>query len=1052
MDTLNTQALFIASQAENTRDLEKLFAEAFPKGNLIVSTDLAEAGTLLQTQHYDLLLSNSDTWQKVCSQISALRPVFRSAVILFYDLANEEEALKQLELGVQDCIPLPQLEAPLLQSRACQAIGRQRYRELEIARAQESLNLSESLYQSLVETLPQNIFRKNLVGAFTFANSRFCKLLGKSVAEILGKTDFDFFPHELAAKYQQDDARVVETHTPLELVEKHASPQGTLYVQVIKAPIYDPAKRVTGIQGIFWDVTARYRAEEELAREREFMRAMLDNIPDSIYFKDLHSRFLLCSKALADKMGLRNAADAIGKTELDFFEPASALQALADEQHIIRTGQPIVAKLEREQRRNGAPRWITSTKLPLRNNEGVIIGTFGISRDVTDLKHAEEQLALARDAALESARLKSEFLANMSHEIRTPMNAIIGMSGLLFDTNMDMEQKEYAETIRLSAEALLNIVNDILDFSKIEAGKLAIETIDFELTEVVEGTLELLAEKARAKNLELAGWIAPETCLNLRGDPGRLRQILTNLVDNALKFTEQGEVEVMVAQQEALGNKVRLRFEIRDTGIGIAKDVQSRLFQAFTQADGSLTRRYGGTGLGLAISRQLTELMGGKIGCESELGRGSLFWFTLEFEIQEHPPVRVPAGETNFQGVRVLIVDDNVTNRRILSKQLDAWRLRNDCASNGPEALNLMRKAAEEKDPYGLAVLDMQMPIMDGLTLASSIKGDAQLKNTALIMLTSLGPIPQDRHWRQIGIAEYLIKPVKQSRLLDTIATALGAKAAAKPPPGHFRSATGGSEKVERAKLRILVAEDNIVNQRVALKQLTKLGYHADAVANGLEVLESLERIAYDVILMDCQMPEMDGYEATEQVRHRQTVAGNTNIPYIIAMTANALSGDREECLNAGMDDYICKPVRLEELSAALDRAGRSLKPVQSQSTLPSEPVLDQQTLENLRALRMPDEPDPLRELIELFLQDTPGRLENIQTAFKANNLAELEITAHSLKGSASNLGALKLASLCARIVDYARKADIDSARNLEGKLLESYHELIAFLQKELLK
>jgi two-component system sensor histidine kinase/response regulator len=900
--------------------------------------------------------------------------------------------------------------------------------------AEDALRESENLYHSLVDCLPQNIFRKDLEGRFTFVNRLFCQTVGRPPQEILGMTDYDFFPEDLARKYQEDDHRVVGNGEVLDTVEAHIKANGDkIYVHVLKAPLYDTGGKVVGIQGIFWDVTERKRIEEELAYERDLLRALLDNVPDSIYFKDAQSRFLRVSRAMATKFNDTDPESLVGKTDFDFFADEHARQAYESEQWIIRTGQPIVHITEKETMPDGAVSWVLTSKLPYRDKHGVIVGTFGISKDITALIEAEQELAKARDIALEAARLKSEFLANMSHEIRTPMNAIIGMTGLLVDTDLTEEQRDYGETIRSSAESLLSIINDILDFSKMEAGRLKLEMIDFDPHEAVESAVELLAETASSKQIELTCSVDEHVPGVLRGDPGRVRQILTNLVGNAVKFTDHGEVAVRVFVQDETEQNLTLRGEVRDTGIGIERQAQTRIFEAFNQADGSTTRKYGGTGLGLSISRQLVELMHGRLGVDSEPGEGSVFWFEIRLERSKQPTRLDTARLCKLAGRRILVLDDQPTNRDDLASHLRHWGALVQTAARVSEALSILERAAAENASIDTLIVSLDLQGEDILRFAALISTERKYGLPRLVGLSSVRQRLDPLRLKGFGICTCLVKPVRHHRLAEMLVTGLPGLAISQAPQSGV-PACGEVAAPYVRPLRILLAEDNVVNQRLALQQLRKLGHAAEAVADGNEVLAAIRQVPYDVLLLDCQMPELDGYQTARLLRQQEAQASDMGYDdrpplHIIAMTAHALEGDREKCLAAGMDDYVSKPVRLADLQAALGRspaAGRVVTPTPP-AVVDKRADMDLTAIISMGGLRVPGEPDPVRELIELFLSDSKNQLSKIRAAGSGKDFAGLRNAAHTLKGSSSNLGAKRLSLLCLQLEQAASREESDA-------------------------
>ena len=711
-------------------------------------------------------------------------------------------------------------------------------------------------------------------------------------------------------------------------------------------------------------------------------------------------------------------------------------------------------------RPDGSIHYIRCEAVAQRSERSRFPYLLGTARDVTGQKEAEKemrdnnfQLAIAMSRAIELAadadaasKAKSEFLANMSHEIRTPMNGVIGMTRLLLDTPLDGAQRRYAETVRTSADSLLALINDILDFSKIEAGKLDLERIDFDLRALLDDFATVIAVRASEAGLEFVCSADPDVPGHLIGDPGRLRQILFNLAGNAVKFTRQGEVSVRTTLVSDADGEVLLRFSVIDSGIGIPPAKQGILFHKFTQADSSTTRQYGGTGLGLAISKRLAELMGGEIGLDSEAGVGSEFWFTARFgkQVGVVEAVSLPG---DVAGVRVLVVDDNATNREVLRVQFDAWGIRTEEAADGPSALPMLRAAREQGDPFGAAILDMAMPGMDGEELARVIKADRSLATTRLVLMTSLGTRADPAHMEELGLSAYLGKPVRQSDLFDCLAVVIaGAKLNGPLLPVRSNRVVLDREPAELAAMKILLAEDNATNQQVAIGLLGKFGLRADVAANGVEAIHALEARPYDLVLMDVQMPELDGLEATRRIRDPRSAVRSHDIP-IVAMTAHALQGDQQKCLDAGMNDYVTKPVSPRALAKALDtwlprggsveteaepaaqpaaRATPTLaaQPAEPVAGEPAEaPVFDREAM----TARLMDDEDLIAAVVDGFLEEMPGEIETLKRYASEGDATAARRQAHSIKGASANVGGEAMRAIALEAEKAGQAGDLEA-------------------------
>ncbi|MDQ6644092.1 MAG: response regulator [Chloroflexota bacterium] len=947
------------------------------------------------------------------------------------------------------------------------------------------LDLVPVARNAVIESMSDAVMVLDQHNRITDLNPAAQRIFGRPLAELIGQ------PADLVVSAWSDQTErfrdVTEAHEEIVLTVDGTPRSFDLRI----SPLSGRRGSLTGRLMVLRDITERKQAMEALERAREeqavsarenarlyleannqrqYFEALMNTSPVAVLRLDIDDKIVACNPAFEQLFGYIQV-ELLGRSVLEVVSLPEYRAEVSRAGSYIQAGG-VIHSVSRLSRKDQSLVDVEVLGVPVVV-AGQKVGIFAFFWDITERKQAMEALEQARAAAEAANQAKSAFLAMMSHEIRTPMNAIIGMTGLLLDTDLTAEQREYAETVRASSDALLTIINDILDFSKFEAGKLELEQQPFDLRECVESALDLLAARATEKGLDLAYQLGDQVPAAIYGDVTRLRQILVNLISNAVKFTAEGEVVLSVEarqkDEDGRGNHQQpdeesfyeLHFAVRDTGIGISEKGKTRLFRSFSQVDASTTRRYGGTGLGLAISKRLAELMDGTMWVDSQPGAGSTFHFTLLAETAPaHLRPYLDTSQPLLTRKHILIVNDNATNRSILTLQTQSWGMLPYAYASGKDALAQMQVAV----PFDAAILDMQMPDMDGLMLAEQFRRSRNAPVLPLVMLTSLGRREVDT--REVEFAAFLHKPIKPSQLYNALISIFAEQEQARPvlkpteaPDGQFDVLLG-----QRLPLRILLAEDNTVNQKLALRQLERMGYRADVVANGLEILEALQRQRYDVILMDVQMPEMDGLEASRAIHEEWE---SSQHPRIVAMTANAMQGDREECLAAGMDDYLTKPIQIKALQEALERVGqwvqvhrRPTSPLKVVKTAPLTleaekqanpgPALDPKVLAELRQFQGAGEPDLVQELAEAFQFETPPLLEALRQAIVEGQPEQLRRAAHNLKGSSNNLGAHTMAALSAELEAIGKHGTVERATELVTHLELEYQRVCWALAAEI--
>ncbi|MGH7538860.1 MAG: response regulator [Gemmatimonadales bacterium] len=904
----------------------------------------------------------------------------------------------------------------------------------ERALGEERANRHRAYLDALLASAPLAIAVVDGDGRIRGINPQFETLFGYAGAEAVGRDLNELIvPKSEQPKATRFDQRARRGETVAVEVERRRK-DGTL------VPVRASARQVTGaaegdVLVMYEDIAHRRRAQDAVTQ----LASIVQSSEDAIIGQTLDG-VVVSWNAAAERMFRYTLGEVKGRP-MSILAPPDRGNEMTHILDRIRRGEHVEHFETLRLRKDGTRIPVSLSMSLTRDATGRISGFSTIARDVSEQVTTREALREARDAAQRLAQTRSAFLANMSHEIRTPMNAILGLTELLLDTEMAPEQRHSLTLVQTSAETLLTLLNDILDFSKIEAEHLQLESIGFDLPHLVESTLSLLAVRAREKRIELLADLGLNIPQQVRGDPTRLRQILTNLVSNAIKFTHRGEVVVSAAQTGSQDGRTLVRFAVRDTGIGIPADKLDTIFEEFSQADASMTRKYGGTGLGLAICRRLVRLMGGELALASEVDQGTEFSFTLALDAEAGLPAPSPPGAVALAGRRALVVDDNATNRRIVLEMLSAVDIQVAQATDGAIGLEMLRRASQDQAPYDVAIIDAQMPRLDGFALAAAVRDDPDIAATRLVMLTSAGQRGDGQRCRELGIRGYLPKPASRSDLIETVGTVLAAPAVARAQPAVV---TRHSIAESRRRLQILVAEDNPVNQEVVASMLRKRGHDVDVVATGRAAVLAASGKRYDLILMDIQMPEMDGFEATHAIR--ATPVGR-DLP-IVALTAHALSGERERCLSHGMSGYLTKPFKAHELFAAVEGWSPTPAAAAEPGATPARatPPID---VEGFRQeMRAAGAESAVDTVLDTFLQSTPERVTALTTALAGGTATEIERAAHAFKSAAATIGAKSLATMLQQVEAAGKAGDLPRAHQLGERLVRESEAVITYLRQ----